>query len=46
LGFTPGEDFESGIARTVAWYCENLKWWRPLKQGAFQAYYRKQYGRR
>jgi dTDP-glucose 4,6-dehydratase len=46
LGFAPREDFKSGIARTVAWYCANPGWWRPLKAGAFKAYYRKQYAKR
>jgi len=46
LGFAPREDFKSGIARTVAWYSANPRWWQPLKAGAFKAYYRKQYAKR
>ena len=30
LGWTPTETFESGIARTIAWYKDNEKWWHPL----------------
>jgi dTDP-glucose 4,6-dehydratase len=30
LGWTPAETFESGIAKTVAWYLANEAWWRPL----------------
>ena len=30
LGWEPQETFESGIAKTVAWYLANEDWWRPL----------------
>ena len=30
LGWKAQESFESGIARTVAWYLDNEAWWRPL----------------
>ncbi|KQT32125.1 dTDP-glucose 4,6-dehydratase [Sphingomonas sp. Leaf412] len=30
LGWEPAETFESGIAKTVAWYLANEDWWRPL----------------
>lgn len=30
LDWTPVETFESGIEKTVAWYLDNEKWWRPL----------------
>ncbi len=30
LGWTPAETFETGIAKTVAWYLANEAWWRPL----------------
>lgn len=30
LGWRPQESFESGIARTVAWYLDNRGWWEPL----------------
>ena len=30
LGWTPQETFESGIAKTVAWYLANEDWWRPI----------------
>ena len=30
LGWAPTETFESGIARTIAWYKDNEKWWHPL----------------
>ena len=48
LGWSPGVDFEQGLADTVAWYRQNEWWWRPIKQEdpAFKAYYEAQYGRR
>jgi dTDP-glucose 4,6-dehydratase len=30
LGWTPAETFETGIAKTVAWYLANEAWWCPL----------------
>ena len=30
LGWQPTETFETGIAKTVAWYLANEDWWRPL----------------
>jgi dTDP-glucose 4,6-dehydratase len=31
LGWTPAQDFGSGLAKTVAWYLDNEAWWRPLR---------------
>lgn len=31
LGYRPEVEFEEGLARTVKWYRENERWWRPLK---------------
>ncbi len=31
LGWRAQEDFESGIAKTVAWYLANEWWWGPLR---------------
>jgi dTDP-glucose 4,6-dehydratase len=45
MGFKPKESFESGIARTVAWYKANAAWWEPIKSGAFKQYYLKHYGK-
>ena len=46
LGWTPGVTFEAGLAETVRWYRENESWWRPIKSGEWQSYYRRQYGAR
>jgi dTDP-glucose 4,6-dehydratase len=31
LGWRARESFDSGIARTVRWYCDNAQWWAPLR---------------
>jgi dTDP-glucose 4,6-dehydratase len=48
LGWTPRAAFEQGLAETVAWYRENERWWRPIKDEdpAFRTYYQDQYGHR
>lgn len=35
LGWLPSEDFESGLAKTVAWYLENETWWAPLRNKVY-----------
>ncbi|KUR73993.1 dTDP-glucose 4,6-dehydratase [Novosphingobium sp. Fuku2-ISO-50] len=32
LGWRAQESFDSGIARTVRWYCDNADWWTPLRR--------------
>jgi dTDP-glucose 4,6-dehydratase len=34
LGWKPEHTFETGLARTVAWYLENESWWAPLRKAA------------
>ena len=46
LGWTPQIGFEEGLTRTVTWYQENQAWWRRLKDGSYQEYYRGMYGNR
>jgi dTDP-glucose 4,6-dehydratase len=46
LGWKPAHDFESGLADTVRWYRENESWWRPIKNGTFADYYKRQYAER
>jgi len=48
LGWKPRERFEDGLAKTVQWYRENERWWRPIKNEdpAFRKYYQEQYGNR
>lgn len=36
LGFTPAETFETGLAKTVAWYLENRSWWQRVLDGSYR----------
>ncbi len=44
LGWAPHYDFDATLDATVNWYLANEAWWRPLKNGDYQDYYRRQYG--
>jgi dTDP-glucose 4,6-dehydratase len=46
LGWAPEHAFGSALEATVRWYREHAAWWRPLKSGAFRAWYEQQYGNR
>ena len=46
LGWSPRYDFDSGLRATVEWYRNNAAWWKPIKSGEFQEYYRRQYAER
>lgn len=35
LGWVPQENFDTGLARTVAWYVDNTDWWKPLREGEY-----------
>src|SRR5574343_210150 len=43
LAWKPQETFESGIAKTVAWYLDHQDWVRAVTGGAFDAWVRQQY---
>jgi dTDP-glucose 4,6-dehydratase len=43
LGWRPQVSFAEGLERTVRWYQENQGWWRPLKDGEYWDYYRRNY---
>jgi dTDP-glucose 4,6-dehydratase len=36
LGWTPAYDFESGLARTIDWYCENRAWCKNALAGKYE----------
>jgi dTDP-glucose 4,6-dehydratase len=36
LGWLPQENFESGMARTVAWYMQNENWWKEIRVGSYR----------
>jgi len=44
LGWRPQETWESGLAKTIEWYRENPVWIERTRSGAYQDYYRAQYG--
>ncbi len=44
LGWEPQISFEDGLRKTVDWYRNNQAWWRKIKSGEYQDYYKKQYG--
>lgn len=44
LGWKPTYDFKEGLRRTVQWTMEKESWWRRVKSGAYQSYYKEQYG--
>lgn len=44
LDWTALESFESGIARTVAWYRENRAWVESARSGVYREYYERNYG--
>ena len=35
VGWRPGETFESGLRKTVAWYLENRSWWEDIRSGRY-----------
>ncbi|WP_371017762.1 dTDP-glucose 4,6-dehydratase [Pseudalkalibacillus sp. JSM 102089] len=44
LGWQPQYTFDTGIEETIRWYLENQDWWKNIKSGEYQDYYKKQYG--
>ena len=44
LGYEPQHDFDAYLQQTVEWYQHNRSWWERVKSGAYQAYYKQQYG--
>lgn len=36
LGWTPQEQFETGIAKTIQWYLDNESWWRAILSGTYR----------
>lgn len=44
LGWSPLHDFDNYLAQTVDWFKTHENWWRHVKSGGYQNYYKKQYG--
>ena len=45
LAWQPLYDFDTWLEKTVEWYKSNQDWWKKVKSGEYQKYYKKQYGR-
>jgi dTDP-glucose 4,6-dehydratase len=45
LGWEPLYSFDDWLKKTVEWYQANEAWWRDVKTGAYQKYYKEQYGK-
>ncbi len=43
LGWEPEHSFDEWLERTVDWYKMHEDWWRRVKTGEYQTYYKKQY---
>lgn len=46
LGWTPKETFETGLAKTVAWYLENDEWIGAVRSGAYREWIEQNYKER
>ncbi len=46
LGWAPSVSLTQGLEETVQWYVTNREWWQRVKTGAYQDFYRKNYGER
>jgi hypothetical protein len=44
LGWRRRYDFTRTLEQTVGWYSAHQDWWRTIKSGEYQEYYRRQYG--
>jgi dTDP-glucose 4,6-dehydratase len=44
LNWRPRETWESGLQKTIGWYQGNSRWLERTRSGAYQDYYRTQYG--
>jgi len=46
LGWTPAEQFESGLRKTVQWYLDNSAWIEGVRTGAYRAWIAQNYAER
>jgi dTDP-glucose 4,6-dehydratase len=45
LGWKPEHNFDEWLTSTVEWYKSNKAWWKNVKSGEYQEYYKKQYAK-
>ena len=45
LGFSPRENLESGMRKTLDWYLANEEWWRRVMDGSYREWMSRWYGR-
>lgn len=43
LGWSPLNDFDTWLDKTVNWYKDNEKWWKDIKTGEYKDYYQEHY---
>lgn len=43
LGWEPKISFDEGMKKTIDWYIKNEDWWKNIKSGSYQNYYKKNY---
>jgi dTDP-glucose 4,6-dehydratase len=41
LGWRPKVNFDTGLKLTINWYLKNQDWWKKIKSGEYQKYYKK-----
>lgn len=46
LGWEPQISFEDGIKEAIDWYKNNQEWWKRIKSGEYQEYYKNNYENR
>ena len=45
LGYQPECDLDTYLEKTIQWYQKNESWWKRIKSGEYQKYYKQQYGK-
>jgi dTDP-D-glucose 4,6-dehydratase len=45
LGWEPLHSFDDWITLTIQWYKDHESWWKRIKSGEYEKYYKEQYGK-